>query len=256
MIDGGKRKRGICKLCLKEKSLCRSHIIPEFFYKPLSQEEEKGRFFSFQENSDFIGVHQKGLWLNLFCDNCEDILQKNEDYVARLFDRGLWEIAKPLKVTDGKVFEEGKKLTDIDYSRFKLLFLSVFWRLSLDTRFFQAIQFGPYQDKLRMIILNSSVPGETEFGVMITKVTIQGKYNPDLIAGILIDRWENKYHRYGVILQGYLISLIVGKPPIDNETLVCVTRESGCQIIGLLEFEKLEVLHGMAKQIANAKLPI
>jgi hypothetical protein len=30
-----------CKLCLKEKELCHSHIIPEFFYKPLYTDKHK-----------------------------------------------------------------------------------------------------------------------------------------------------------------------------------------------------------------------
>ncbi len=254
--DQEKRKRGICKLCENERPLCRSHIIPNFFYNTLYQEEKIRRFFSFRENSDFIGIHQNGFWLYLFCDTCEGILQKNEDYVARLFDRDLWEIAKPLKLNDGKVFEGGKALKNIDYSRFKLLFLSVFWRLSLDTRFFQAIQLGPYQEKLRMIILNSSVPEESEFGIMIVKVTIDGKYIPDLIAGIIIDRWGNNHRRYGVILRGFYVSLIIGNPPIDNETLPFVTRENGCQIIGLSDFKDIEALHGIAKKIAYSKLPL
>ena len=182
--------------------------------------------------------------------------KRHDDYVARLIDRGLWEIAKPLKFTDGKVFEGGKELTEIDYSRFKLLFLTVFWRLSLNTQYFQAIQLGPYQEKLRMIILNSSAPVEREFGIMIAKVTIQGKDIPGFNVCTLIDRWGNKHRSYSVILRGYYVSLIIGNPPIDNETLKFVTRESGCQIIPLLDFNKLKALHGIYKKIANSKPPI
>lgn len=250
------RKRGICKLCEKDELLCRSHIIPDFFYKPLYHEEEKGRFFSFRENSDFVGIHQSGIWLHLFCESCEGILQKNEEYVARLFDRDLWEIAKPLKYTNGKIWERGKELTEIDYHRFKLLFLSVFWRLSLETQFFKPIALGPYREKLRKLILNSEVPREDELGIMIGRVTIQGEYIPGFIGGILSDRC-GKYHRcHGVILRGYYVFLIIGNPPIDGATIPFVTRERGSQVIPLMEFEGMQELHGLAEKIANAELPI
>lgn len=252
----GKRKRGMCKLCGKDELLCRSHIIPDFFYKPLYNEEEKGRLFSLRENSDFIGIHQSGIWLYLFCDKCEGILQKSEDYVARLFDKDLWEIARPLKFTDGKIFERGKELTEIDYSLFKLLFLSVFWRLSLRKKLFDPIQLGPYQEKLRKLILNSTVPSEGKLGIMIGRVTIQGKYIPGFVGGILSSRWGKHHKIHIVILRGYCVSLVIGKPPIDSKILSFVTRENGSQIIPLIEFESFKALHGLAERIANAKFPV
>ena len=51
--------------------LCRSHIIPEFFFKPLY--DEKGRYHQYSADPEQKTlVHQKGLREYLFCRECED----------------------------------------------------------------------------------------------------------------------------------------------------------------------------------------
>ncbi len=50
-----------CALCLEERKLKNSHIIPEFVYKALGVYDEKHRFGGFSTDpDDKVTTHQKG----------------------------------------------------------------------------------------------------------------------------------------------------------------------------------------------------
>ena len=217
--------------------------------------EEKGRFFSFQEGSKYVGMYQTGFWQPLFCENCEAILQKNEVYVARLFDNGLWENAELLRYADGRTCDQVRQLIGIDYKKFKLLFLSIFWRLSLEVCFFTQIPLGPYREKLRSHILESRVPDEDRFGLIIGRITINGEYQPDFITDHLSGKIGTTHRMYTNVLRGYAVSLIVGAPPIPIAFFPFVARENGTQIILNLEYEKMQGLHDIGHHVANTPLP-
>jgi hypothetical protein len=62
----------ICRLCGKPSPLQRSHIIPEFLYRPLY--DEKHRISVVKVGSDRIGYLQKGFTEALLCFGCEQKL--------------------------------------------------------------------------------------------------------------------------------------------------------------------------------------
>ena len=76
----------ICKLCCENKDLRRSHIIPEFLYRNLGIYDDKNRFKVISSNpKKRVKYEQKGFREYLLCDNCEEKIQKWEDYVARFW---------------------------------------------------------------------------------------------------------------------------------------------------------------------------
>ena len=59
-----------CFLCLSEATLRASHVVPEFFYKPMY--DEKHRFFTVSSDPERRDrMHQKGVRESLLCDDCE-----------------------------------------------------------------------------------------------------------------------------------------------------------------------------------------
>jgi len=73
-----------CALCVEDKELCDSHLIPEFFYEP--SYEEPHRYYRVSTNPDKKVVpRQKGIWEKLLCRDCEDRLTVLENYARRLF---------------------------------------------------------------------------------------------------------------------------------------------------------------------------
>ena len=58
-----------CRLCLEEATLCNSHILSEFFYKPMYDEKHRALKFTREPyNRKYI---QKGFREYLLCEKCE-----------------------------------------------------------------------------------------------------------------------------------------------------------------------------------------
>ena len=68
-----------CKLCLKENKLSRSHIIPEFFYKPLYDEKHRINVLSLSHQQ------QNNVWL-LILDSRKNDNTRQAGPSNKLFD--------------------------------------------------------------------------------------------------------------------------------------------------------------------------
>lgn len=149
-----------CQLCLKDKQLCDSHIIPEFIYKPV-YDSNNHQYFQITTNPlEKNFTRQKGIWEKLLCLGCEAHLQDFENYASRVL-RGGAEI---------DIVENADKIifSNINYNKFKLFQMSLLWRASVSNRpEFSRVNVGPHQEKLRELILNKD-PGEPyEYGCLI-----------------------------------------------------------------------------------------
>lgn len=156
-------KVGLCKLCLKQKELCKeSHIIPRFLYKFLTGENnelvylDKNRAQS-KYNSEYEG--------GILCPDCDSGLIGKLEYYASKFIHGELPNA-------GKARQERKDGRDLlirendpsyDYRRFKLFLLSILWRSSISSRpFFQRLKLSPeVEEDLRQKILKGD-PGRPD----------------------------------------------------------------------------------------------
>ncbi len=74
-----------CALCQLNKPLRRSHIVPEFMYKPMYDFIHRFQGLSLNV-SERPQTHQKGLREELLCHDCEQLLaNKYENYAATAF---------------------------------------------------------------------------------------------------------------------------------------------------------------------------
>jgi len=140
-----------CKLCGKDRTLCNSHIIPEFFYEPLY--DEKHRAHVHNRETGTIAYQQKGYRERLLCGGCEDDLNSRyEDYVKEVwYDQG--------KLPPASDFGQ-PAIVGLDYHRFKLCMLSILWRAAVARQeFFSRVTLGPHEEKLRQMILTDD-PGD------------------------------------------------------------------------------------------------
>ena len=75
----------LCKLCNLEKTLCNSHIIPEFLWEDLYNSKHQALGVHGQGRNGWE-VLQKGLREKLFCNDCE---QHFNEHFEKPF-RSLW----------------------------------------------------------------------------------------------------------------------------------------------------------------------
>lgn len=158
-----------CRLCLLEKKLHKSLIIPEFFFKPIydglhrlnimsSVPKEKNRF------------EQKGFREKLLCYDCEKVLSPFEDYARRFLYGGV-----ELRMTKEN---NPIRIMDIDYHRLKLFQLSLLWRASVSRlRFFAKISLpSEHEERLRQMIIKKDSGQVWDYGCMM--IMLQEKNHP------------------------------------------------------------------------------
>ncbi|MDN4146598.1 hypothetical protein QYE80_16520 [Pseudomonas tohonis] len=137
---------GICKLCLKEKDLLLSHIIPRSFIKRV-----KGN--SPQLVRMVVGENEKPRFDNanwrmpLLCAECEALINiRYEKSQIEYLRDGKIKYRQPNRITFGK----------FDFDRFYLFWLSILWRASVaEMDEFKGVDLGEeVNDMLRTLILS------------------------------------------------------------------------------------------------------
>lgn len=149
---------GICRLCLQARELCKSHIIPNFMYGDLKDEDNKFYVVNLKDLSSKL--RDTGEFERLLCRDCEGIISRYETYAKAV----IYGQKMPAGVAKNvSTNEHGVKLmtvTGIDYEKFKLFQLSLLWRSSVSKRdLFCQVDLGKYEEDIRQRLL-SGQPGE------------------------------------------------------------------------------------------------
>ena len=174
-----------CALCLEQKTLVDSHIVPSFFLKAAASEIREGRRKGQRETSVMSFGNkprsrdmQAGSWerdhglvQKLLCQECEGKIGKWESYAREILygrspgpdirkqELGV-SIADRLGSPDAnaKYFRDLREVS-IDYKKFKLFELSILWRAGLESKSWgKEVSLGPFQEELRENLLNED-PG-------------------------------------------------------------------------------------------------
>jgi hypothetical protein len=155
---------GICKLCLTNLELRRSHILSEFLYKHTYDDHHrhaavKSRQIHVTEKSRGMTYMQNGVREYLLCSNCETQLSRYEKYASELLDSiEILSTSKPGGL-------ESIVIPNVDYKLFKLFQLSILWRASISKdEMFADVFLGPYEEIIRNMILNNNPGKPYEFG--------------------------------------------------------------------------------------------
>ena len=167
-----------CRLCLKEKKLIKSHIIPEFMFEKMK--DENNTFFQLTYDADKrdskkrkvqTGVFDK----NILCEDCDNKILGGiyESYAKKSF---YGKNLNPEIAPKCKNFKNPKNGTEysicenIQYSKFKLFLLSLLWRASITSQpMFNEVNIGSkHEEILRDYLLNNLCPNEHEYPIFIT----------------------------------------------------------------------------------------
>lgn len=153
-------REGVCKLCLKHSNLCKSHIVPESSYKPLY--DENHRILVANQNLDIERTIRKGLRSRILCSNCEQRINKFESYFFKFWSS--------INVDRSGIADyKAQPISGFDYSLFKFFHLSVFWRASVaSSDDFIEIKLGPYEEKIRLMLLNQDPGPAHQFPIVCT----------------------------------------------------------------------------------------
>jgi len=194
-----------CRLCNREAELRNSHIVPEFLYKPMYDDKHRFLLISSDPNrrEEFI---QKGLREKLLCHQCEQRFSVWENY-----GRGVIYGGAMLRTKQ----EPGcLRLKDVDYAKFRLFLHSLLWRMSVsEHHFFAAVNLGPYEEKLRLMLMADDPGDECRFPCLINGVLMNGQAGNWFLPADRVKCFG--LHSYRVVLGGMLFIFFVSsqKPP-------------------------------------------
>jgi hypothetical protein len=181
----------LCKLCLLDRPLCNSHIIPEFLYR--AAYDDKGRAL---ELTRTLGNHrfvQKGYRERLLCDECEQRINVFEKYFKQAwYDAG---------TLPDRVDEDVYVLQGLDYRLFKLFHLSVLWRAGVSSNsIFANVRLGAHREPMREILLSED-PGPKDRYHFLAQVLVDDGL---VVDGVILEPATFKYQtrRIHVLLFG------------------------------------------------------
>lgn len=152
----------LCRLCLEDKKLSNSHIIPEFFYKPLY--DQKGRLLHLDLNKERQEAYaQTGVKEHLLCSDCETYLSRFERHVSQ----------KIIRKSNEHVFSNNvfSIIPGIDNISFRIFTYSILWRASISkSKFFSNVSLGPHEEKIRIALKSKSISDFQDYGCLLGSI--------------------------------------------------------------------------------------
>lgn len=169
--------RDRCALCQGSEPLQRSHILPEFVYRPLY--DDKHTAYRFHPHTpDRSAKLQKGIWEKLLCRDCEQLLN---DRYERPF-KSFWfdELAlAPLETRRAAV------LRGIDYPSFKLFHLANLFRAAATSRgeFAEVRLVEKHEQAIRQMLLEGDPGPDHLYPIVCSAIrNVDGGVWHDLVA--------------------------------------------------------------------------
>lgn len=234
----------ICRLCLTVKPLRKSHIIPEFLYRPLY--DEKHRFDVLptrpnQPNRPF----QKGIYEKLLCGNCEQQLSIWERYASRLLNGGVELVSQRIG--------NSLHLSEIDYLKFRLFQISILWRASISShRFFQHVQLGHHEELIRKLLLSDRPGHSWQYGCLMTAITYKDAENNQVLTDLMTSPEPLKIdgHRmYRFIFGGFVWLYFASNHEPPRQIFPGLLTPEGNVVILIRNVDNLKFLKDIATDI-------
>lgn len=169
---------GVCRLCLKEKKLIESHIIPKFMFNGMK--DEMHAFYEVTYNLDTTEskkrkIQKEDYDSNILCEDCDNrILGSNLENYAKtsMYGKDIDPKIAPkcINFKNPKDGSEYSLCTNINYGKLKLFLLSILWRASITNRpMFKDVNLGSkHEEKIRTMIYENIIPTELEYPIIMT----------------------------------------------------------------------------------------
>lgn len=222
-------KIGKCRMCLQEKPLVRSHLMPAALYDYC----RKGEHQPIKVGGGFVIPTDRQTQDFLLCGECEDVLNRGGE--TWILDKlATWErtfplydlLAKvpPLFDEDGMIVYLAAQNPTIEVKKLTHFALGLFWKASVhswrgdstDPR----IDLGPYSEEIRKWLLNQNTfPDNIYLTVVIEK--------PQKAQITMIDPYQGvrgRWRTHFVHVPGVLFMMAVGKIVDDEVRAFSITN--------------------------------
>ncbi len=232
-----------CRLCLEDKPLCRSHIISEFNYRPMYDDEHRFRILS-SEPRKKTQFKRKGLRERLLCRDCESLISKWEQYVRNILYGGTGFYGRD----DGAYHY----VSGLDYGRVRLYYLSILWRMSISTLdMYKEVSLGPHEETIREMLLASDPGKPDQYGVVCIAPVIDGQMFDDWILQPTYAIVQS--HRvYRIVIGGLLYLFFVSSHSVPRELKDAFVSETGDWVIVTRDVRKIPFINQWFNEVSKS----
>lgn len=226
-----------CKLCLKERKLRNSHIIPEFMYSRIYDKNPK-RYYEIkvEGKSTRSRIEQKGKREYLLCGSCEGKLSKYEKYMGEVWygkgKNGTASLVKSSLIEDCRLFVY--ECAGLKYNLIKLFLDSLLWRLLISEKIKTPKYSEEVMEKLRLAIYNETPLDENEFPCLMRIVLSAPK---KILKGFILSPIERKSEGsviLSVLIDGLEYNFYISGEFPDDEVDLFLKKNGELKIIGML----------------------
>jgi len=188
-----------CRLCLQSEDLIKnSHIIPDFMYQDLYDENHKMIMTAGLDVASARKMQTGEKEGGILCRRCDnETLGSLEGYANRVLFTGKEKIrVQNVLHPDGIL--TSTLCENLDYTKFKLFLLSILWRSSISKRpFFSNVQLGPIEEDIRKMIFENMPLEQMDFPCLVSSWRhTQRRMTSSVITSPRRIRGENGGTRY------------------------------------------------------------
>lgn len=214
-----------CRLCQKDRVLCNSHIVPEFLYGDLYNDQRQLMGITGKGHKGWKPL-QKGIREYLLCVDCEQYL--NDNYEKPFLKQ--WTVDSPLP---DSMAQDATYSAVYDYPTFKLFHLSILFRSSVSSLpTFRKVNLGAHEERIRQMLISKDSGKDWEYPILGSVVLHGGKVERRLITTPIAGRYEEHIvyeQMYGGVVWHVLVSshrndsfCRAGLQPTGHITLIAV----------------------------------
>ncbi len=245
-----------CKLCLQNRELKRSHIIPEFMYTGIYDKNPK-RFYEIkiEDEEAKSKIEQKGKREYLLCGECESKLSKYEKYAdENLYGKnnnGKAQLVNQSMTPDGRVFLY--EFEGFEYGSMKLFFDSLLWRLLISETIKTPDYSEELKEKLRLSIYNEAPLNEDENPCLIHSImTAPGK----ILKGFILSPIEKKNKDkivLSILIDGFEYNFYITQQLPKDQINPFLQKNGSLKVIGRLIYDMPELIDKVKEQMDHLR---
>jgi hypothetical protein len=219
----------LCKFCHENKKLIEADIIPRCLLFPIFDTSLPLIRLSKNPDVHTVQVHTGEYDPGILCADCDNYFSPWENYAADLLMRSnaIYKRTQEAGLQGQQSFVIGP----YDYSRLKLCFLSILWKMSISNRPpFRTVKLGTFESKIREMLVARN-PGEAgAFPISIHR--LYDYVGSSSMIGARLEP-QNGLDTYLIGLPGYVIAIKVDERPLLLPFTNAVLQPDRPLVIGL-----------------------
>jgi hypothetical protein len=231
----------LCKLCKLDRTLQKSHIIPEFFYNPLYDKIHRFHGLSTHKDDKNLLI-QKGIREELLCFDCEQKFSNWECYTRELF------FSKKLKLTYS-IQDKTITFHGVDYKNFKLFQLSLIWRSNIAKHdLFRNVNLGPHEENIRLMLYNQDPGPFYKYGAFLILL----KDNQQPLVSLIMQPDElrmDNYRVYRFVLGSAFWFYVVSNHNEKFPAYLYFLQENGDLRVMIKDFSEIDLFQEFARRL-------